>query len=151
MSYSTSATSGFSPTPLPNGAGDSTPTIVAQPFYRQLDSVSFEYQSEVGPGIERGFFLEFLEDGEVFARVFLESPLPDGYTLRGFFGQRVNKASLDLGSDRWVQTALPVGFWIEPNVTVRLRAENGTALDQWSSVVFMMSYPEKNVPKELKG
>lgn len=151
MPFSTSTSSGFSPTPLPNMAGDTNPTIIAQPFYRQLDSVAFEFQADTGPAVDRGFFLEFLESDEVFARVFLQNPITDGMYLRGFFGQRVNYGALTLGSDRWEQTSLPVGFWIEPNVSVRLRCENGASTDQWVNVVFMMSYPEKEVPKELRG
>jgi len=151
MPFSSSATSGFSPTPLSDLPGDSNPTLIQQPFYRQLDSVSFEYQAAVGPAIERGFFLEFLENGEVFARIFLQTVISDGMIMRGFFGQRVNNQSLSIGSERWEQTSLPVGFWVEPNVSVQLRAENGDATDEWMNVQLMLSHPQKDVPKELRG
>lgn len=151
MPFYTSNTTGFSPTPLPNAGGTSEPTLIAQPYYRQLDSIKFDYVAFVGPAVTRGFFIDFRENNRTFATVFAPQTISDGETAHVQFAQRIASQVLTIGTDVHIQTALPVGFWIEPNVSVRLRAVNGDVADEWQNVEFVLGPPQKDVPKELKG
>jgi len=145
-SASSAKSAGFSPTPIPDMNGEGVPTLIAQPFFRQLESVSFTFTMGTS-GNDVGFFLEFIESGEVFNRVFLPTAVSaNGNSVNGVFAQRIQASTLTVNTVNWMQTALPVGFWVEPNVSVRLRAEGGTSSDSWSGVVFMLSQPmEKKV------
>jgi len=151
MPLYSSATSGLSALPLFANAGNETPTIIAQPFYRQLDSIAWTFQAAIGPAVDRIFFLEFLESGSVFNSVFIAQAYGDGSLVHGTMAQRIATQSVNVGSEFWTQTSLPVAYWVEPNVEVRLRCLNGDATDLWSDVVAMMSAPQKEVPASLKG
>lgn len=151
MPFYTSNTTGFSPTPLPNSGGTAEPTLIAQPYYRQLDSIRFDYVAFIGPATSRGFFVDFRENNRTFASIFAPVTIIDGETAHVQFAQRIAPQSLTIGDDVHIQTALPVGFWIEPNVSVRLRAVNGDASDEWQNVEFVLGPPTKETPKELNG
>jgi len=151
MPFSRPSTSGFSPTPLPSVPGNQMPTLHPQPFYRQLDAVKFNYNAGVGPAIDRILFLEFLENNTVFANIFLAVAVSDGMEVRAQLAQRISDTAVASGNIYYCRTSLPVGFWVEPNVTVRLRADGGDVLDGWDQVVIMLGPPEKEVPAALKG
>jgi len=149
MPLYTSGISGFSPQPIQGGAGTSTPTLIAQPFYRQLDSVSFDYIANAVQ-TDIGFFIDFIENGPVFNSVFLQQAVNAPHTVHGVFAQRIANQVLAIGSETFMQTALPVGIWVEPNVSVRLRAVNPDASDTWENVIMMLGKPEAEMPDALK-
>ena len=149
MPLYTSGTTGFSPQPIQGGAGNTTPTLIAQPFYRQLDSVTFDY---IANGIQAdiAFFLDFIENGTVFNSVFLPQAVAAPFTVHGVFAQRIATQVLTIGSESYMQTPLPVGIWVEPNVSVRLRAVNPDPSDTWENVIMMLGKPESEMPAALK-
>jgi len=145
-SASSLASSGFSPTPLPNAIGTATPTLIAQPFYRELESVSFDYQNAAAlPSLP---LIEFIENGQVFLWVSAHESVQAGIVSKQVFAQRINGHAATAGSITYMQTALPVGIYVEPNVSIRIRVEAGDAADSITNIVFMLGKPQADDPRE---
>jgi len=141
-----SGLAGFTPSPIEGGNGLATPTLIAQPFFRQLESVStIIVNAQAGAVLP---ILEFIENGSVFLWVVAADVIDAGINCRVVWAQRVNAISKRASSTQYSTAALPVGFFVEPNVSVRLRLDNGTTDDIIDTVNFMLGRPERTDPRE---
>lgn len=136
---------GFSPTPLPATTGAATPTLVAQPFYRELQSVSFTHRNNGATNTLP--IVEFMLGVDVFLAIACDQAVDPGIVAKCVFAQRVNGHSASGGSLKYSTTSLPAGIYVEPNVTVRIRIEAGAAGDTIEDIVMMLAEPSSTDPR----